>query len=118
MNMNFRIGRLGRKVFVVSMLISFGIIILLALLNGLPIGVGVAFICINFAWMIVLYIGRLHDVGYSGWWTLLVMLLHVAGMVALAVWPGEKETNKYGEVPPSFASHLLHFWRMRMVNSQ
>lgn len=43
---------------------------------------------------------RLHDVGRSGWW-LLVILVPVLGVIALIVWwasPGEDRTNAYGPV--------------------
>lgn len=47
---------------------------------------------------------RLHDVGYPGW---LIVPLFMTGLyliviIALAVWPGHAEENKYG--PPPVAS--------------
>jgi uncharacterized membrane protein YhaH (DUF805 family) len=108
--MRFNIGRLDRLGFTVSMMVSFALIILLVLGNA-PMSALVTFVYINFAWMLVVYAGRLHDVGHSGWWALLVMFTSVLGMIALAAWPGSKQTNKYGEVPPRAISHLLHFWR-------
>ena len=108
--MKFHIGRLGSLGFGLSMLVSFTIIILLILANA-PMGVAMTFIFINFAWMVILYIGRLHDVGYSGWWTILVMMTNLLGIIALGATPGKKEANKYGEVPPRSVSHLFHFWR-------
>ena len=106
------IGRLGRKAFSVSMLVSFAIIILLALGNASP-ALLMSFVYVNFAWMVLIYIGRLHDVGYSGWWSLLAFFTSLLGMIALAAFPGNKGANKYGEVPPSEISHLLHFWRAK-----
>jgi uncharacterized membrane protein YhaH (DUF805 family) len=109
----YGISRLNRAPFIASMLFSFTVILLLVLLNA-PIEVAMAFVFVNFVWMILLYTGRFHDVGYSGWWTLLVMCTSVAGLVALAVWPGNKVSNKYGDVPKGLFSSLLtfwHFWR-------
>ena len=43
---------------------------------------------------------RLHDMGYSGWWQLL-MIIPLAGMIILLIWsamPGNTEANQYG--PP------------------
>lgn len=43
---------------------------------------------------------RLHDMGRSGWWQLLV--LTIIGVILLIVWyasDSEKATNKYGEYP-------------------
>lgn len=112
--MKFHIGRLGRSGFVISIMISFVVISLFALLNA-PIGIIMAFVYINFAWMIILYIGRLHDVGKSGWWTFPVMFFSLLGMIILASISSKKETNKYGEVPPKSISHLLYFWRTRKI---
>jgi Protein of unknown function (DUF805) len=57
----------------------------------------------------------LHDTGHSGWWTLLVLPTSGLGLLLLALFPGNKAANKYGEVPPSEPSHLLHFWRAKKV---
>ena len=108
--MKFHIGRLGQSGFVLSMAVSFAVVILLALLNA-PTGLLMTFVYINFVWMILVFIGRLHDAGYSGWWTILVMLTSILGIIALAASPGKKEDNKYGKVPPKAMSHLLYFWR-------
>lgn len=109
--MKFGIGRLSRSGFILSMVISFAILILLALFT--PIEVGMTFVLINFVWMIVLYTGRLHDTGKSGWWTIPIMLLSLLGMTILACTSGTKKANKYGEVPPKSISHLLYFWRTK-----
>ncbi len=92
------------------MLISFLIIFLLAVFSA-PQWLFMIFIYINFAWMVILYVGRLHDIGHSGWWTIPAMIPSLLGLIALAVWPGKKESNAYGEVPPQSIHQLLHFWR-------
>ncbi|MCX6722675.1 MAG: DUF805 domain-containing protein [Candidatus Staskawiczbacteria bacterium] len=112
--MKFYISRLGQSGFTISLLISFAIIFLLFILNA-PMWFTLTFVYINFAWMILLYIGRLHDVGYSGWWTIFAMFTSLLGMIILASYSGNKEANKYGEVPPRSISHLLHFWRTKKV---
>ncbi len=46
---------------------------------------------------------RLHDIGKSGWWQLIV-LIPIIGFIVLIVWlatPGVKEANQYGESPSS-----------------
>ncbi len=46
---------------------------------------------------------RLHDIGKSGWWQLIV-LIPLIGLIVLIVWlatPGVKEENQYGESPSS-----------------
>ncbi len=48
---------------------------------------------------------RLHDIGRSGWWQLLI--LTIIGVIVLIIWfatDSEKAANKYGEyVPPASA---------------
>lgn len=41
---------------------------------------------------------RLHDIGRSGWWTLLMLLpmLNLLVFLVLAVFPGDTGPNKYG----------------------
>ncbi len=109
--MKFGIGRLNRSGFILSMVISFAVVILLMVFT--PIEVGMTFVFINFVWMMVLYTGRLHDTGKSGWWTIPIMLLSLLGMTILACTSGTKKANKYGEVPPKSLSHLLYFWRTK-----
>ncbi len=47
---------------------------------------------------------RLHDIGRSGWWSLLMLLpmLNLLVFLVLAVFPGETGSNKYG--PPQGAN--------------
>jgi uncharacterized membrane protein YhaH (DUF805 family) len=35
--------------------------------------------------MVIVYMGRLHDVGSSGWWAPLVLVTAGVGLIALAV---------------------------------
>lgn len=46
------------------------------------------------------YVRRLHDVGRSGWWLLLI--LTIIGIIPLIIWwcmPSKPQTNEYGPVP-------------------
>lgn len=44
---------------------------------------------------------RLHDIGWSGWWVLLLFVPFVfaALFLALLFWPGTKEANRFGPPP-------------------
>jgi uncharacterized membrane protein YhaH (DUF805 family) len=48
-----------------------------------------------------LIIRRLHDIGLSGWFSLLYILLNGLMEIILIVIPGEKKTNRYGKQPKS-----------------
>lgn len=54
-----------------------------------------------FWWIAILatFIRRLHDVGRSGIWVLLVAVL----WPLLIVWPGQNRSNRYGPPPSPFA---------------
>ncbi len=111
--MRFNIGRLNRVGFSVAILVDF-IFMILVILNT-PSGFGMTLVFVNFPLLIFLYSGRLHDIGYSGMYSILVMLTSIAGIIVLTMWAGQKDTNKYGKVPPSSISHLLYFWRMNKI---
>ena len=49
--------------------------------------------------LIVLTIYRLHDLGFSGWWTLLLITFLSPLFVLLCIIPGTKGANKYGKEP-------------------
>lgn len=67
-------------------------------------------ICMNLVLLTFLYVGRLHDIGYSGWLTLPIMVTSLLGMIILGSMSGKKEANKYGSVPPRELKHVLAFW--------
>ena len=92
------------------MLVAISYAILIALMINLPNdmqNVGLAYTFINLPWLIILYVGRLHDAGYNGWWWLLVMFTSLLGMLALAAVSGDKEPNQYGEVPSGIFGTLF-----------
>ena len=104
------IRRLNPQPFFISIAVSYAIVIALAVLN-VPTEILLPVVCLNFPWMVILYIGRLHDAGYSGWWWPLVMFTSILGLIALAASPSQKRENKYGDVPLGSLSELIYFWR-------
>ena len=82
------------------------LILLFILQNFLPgetatniILVGKAIVIVVFIiFSYVLCIKRLHDVGASGWFSVLYLILGIMG-VALSLIPGQKNVNKYGKPP-------------------
>ena len=54
---------------------------------------------------------RLHDVGKSGWWTLLAFT--IIGIIPLFIWSvseGEEHVNQYGEVPTNMIKRELNIY--------
>jgi uncharacterized membrane protein YhaH (DUF805 family) len=50
---------------------------------------------------LALYIRRLHDIGKSGWWVLLI-LIPIVGIIVLLAWAcmdGQQGSNQYGPNP-------------------
>jgi len=49
-----------------------------------------------------LWVRRTHDLGWGGWWALLLFIPYIGFifLIVLLVKEGEKAANKYGEVPP------------------
>lgn len=43
---------------------------------------------------------RLHDLNLSGMWTLLLPITGPIAIILLGCWPGNPDSNKYGEPPP------------------
>lgn len=57
-----------------------------------------------FTWgLIALGVKRLHDIGISGWFIVLMFItgLYLIAWVGLSAWPGEAEENIYGPPPVS-----------------
>ena len=104
------IRRLNPQPFFIAIAVSYAIVIALAVLN-VPTEILLPVVCLNSPWMVILYIGRLHDAGYSGWWWPLVMFTSILGLIALAASPSQKRENKYGDVPLGSLSELIYFWR-------
>jgi uncharacterized membrane protein YhaH (DUF805 family) len=46
-----------------------------------------------------LAVRRLHDIGYSGWWSLVFSLACPIMILILILTPGTEEPNNYGEPP-------------------
>lgn len=48
-----------------------------------------------------LHIRRLHDLGASGWWFILVYIFSLFGFLYLGLAGGEKKENRFGKIPPT-----------------
>lgn len=48
-----------------------------------------------------LFARRMHDLGYSGWWALILLVPLVGGLVLLALFlmPGNPDSNRFGAPP-------------------
>ncbi len=111
--MGFR-GRFGRRNFLLTGLLTLAGSVTLALLAatlGLPgmlIGGLGMFVMVIYGTRSTVF--RLHDLGLSGWWTLLTWIPYLGAVVALLllVVPGEKGSNAWGEpARPVSAAGLL-----------
>lgn len=99
-----RIGRmryfLGGLVFLLALTC---VAVLGALMPGLLAGalllVGGAF---GVVWSFRLTVLRLHDIGHSGWWVLVLFVpgLGTIASIVLLLWPGDADDNEHGS-PPS-----------------
>lgn len=101
-------GRLNRKPY----LIRYAIIIIIAFLNRLAAdtvggpnaGQGIIFNIIVFLLGVSIFmldIKRLHDLGKSGYWVLLIFvpLVNIGFLLYLLIAVGETDTNEYGPNP-------------------
>lgn len=112
--MNIITGRTSRSLFFLSNISLWVLVILLQLLAGPAYdkssqNYGVAGLIVaifSFVTGTILVIRRWHDLGKSGWFTLLfiVPILNLFVFVYLFFAPGENKKNKYGEKPQS-----IHF---------
>ncbi len=75
-------------------------------LEGLGIGVFSIILCLAMIVpTIALSMRRLHDIGYSGWWVLLLLLtapivpVSVILVIGLGIYPPNPGTNEYGPNP-------------------
>ena len=108
-------GRIGRKhfamLFVLLIVLRLVILPLVAVLSvfGPLLGTLLTLAVVIFFNLLTLHIyaRRLHDVGLTGW---LIMLSFIPGVgpyvglvisLALLCWPGNKDTNTYGQPPPN-----------------
>lgn len=99
-----RIGRmryfLGGLVFLLALTC---VILLGASLPGLLLGSMLLFgLAFGLVWSFRLTVLRLHDIGHSGWWVLVLALpgLGTIASIVLLLWPGSPEDNDHGS-PPS-----------------
>ncbi|MCB1050354.1 MAG: DUF805 domain-containing protein [Acidobacteria bacterium] len=68
-----------------------------------PMGliIAVPFILLFFYAGIVAFAQRCHDLGFSGWFSLLVLIPYIGGLCSLflLIWPGNSSENDHGEPP-------------------
>lgn len=103
---NLFIGRIGRKKFILLELlilaVGFGIWILIQILSSpFDIILLAAFIILAFIFSLGLCVKRIHDIGNSVWWLVLlfVPILDTGMAIYLTVHRGKNRPNKYGEKP-------------------
>jgi uncharacterized membrane protein YhaH (DUF805 family) len=107
-------GRARRIEFWMFVLVSFGISVVLAIIDsvvGLQLGVGMGVLG-GLYWLAVLIpsiaVGarRLHDTGRSGWWLLLSLIPLVGTIVLIVFWASEgtPTVNAYGPNPEQMAT--------------
>lgn len=99
-------GRLSRMEYFLPGLILAFIVGLISSVTGIfneTLGLLVSFVgaCLMMFVSFSLMVRRLHDLGHSGWMSLLSLLLGLNVIFGLYVLfaPGQKEANKYGDVP-------------------
>ena len=96
-------GRAQRKEFWYYCLFSFLIAVVLSIID-VVLGIGLLgslYALAVFIPNITVSVRRLHDIGKSGWWLLIIFLPIIGGIVLLVLWardsqPGE---NQYGPNP-------------------
>ena len=109
--MGNRIGRLELLFWFVASILGSGILLaIVSILTNTAIEPGRAYflsqaLCVMAAAVVILkaVVSRFHDIGWRSW-AVLLMFVPLVGVVAfllLAVVPGEKRPNHYGE-PPIF----------------
>lgn len=93
-------GRSHRKEFWMFLLIH---IIIMAVLTLVSETLASIYTIAVFLPALGVSVRRLHDTGKSGWWILLHFLPVVGTLILLVLLAleGDKETNRYGPVPPA-----------------
>ncbi len=73
-------------------------------LSGMLYGLGLLSGILSLACLcpsLAVAVRRLHDIGRSGWWVLLVLIPFFGGIVLLvfAAMPGQQSANRFGDIP-------------------
>jgi uncharacterized membrane protein YhaH (DUF805 family) len=114
---SFGIGRLGRLAFFVGIVVApliFGI----AMYSGMPSVVVDTLALVWLVWLVSIIIGRAHDLGYSAWFSILIILvcgipvLNAIMLIYLCAAQGSEAANEYGKTPKGSVNELLYFWRV------
>lgn len=107
-------GRIGRVKYLLLHVWSAWPIVLLVAISGENYPMWLQYVLSFFAlfafiywWVATLTAGvrRLHDLGRSGYWVLLINLI----WPLLLIWPGQRQSNRYGPpAPKRFAAKQLN----------
>lgn len=101
-------GRINRRNYLLGLASSIGLLFGFAIVfqsvenSFLGGSFGVTLLVLFVAIMVLnlsLHIRRLHDLGVSGWYFILIYILSIFGFLYLALAEGQKEQNRFGEVP-------------------
>jgi uncharacterized membrane protein YhaH (DUF805 family) len=116
---NIFIGRINRRNFLIGTLITYLIILLTAWMfgsqntNDLFSVVGLVLLITESLFYISLFVRRIHDIGWSIWFFLLLFIIpfvNLYAILALYLKGGEAKNNKYGTKPSQnmkFPSDIL-----------
>jgi uncharacterized membrane protein YhaH (DUF805 family) len=114
------VGRLGRLAFFVGLIIA-PVIFGIALYSGFPTVIVNTIALVWLVWLIAIIIGRAHDLDYSAWFSILIILacgvpvINGVMLIYLCVKSGNATKNEYGLPPEGSVAELLYFWRPRKI---
>jgi uncharacterized membrane protein YhaH (DUF805 family) len=60
-----------------------------------------AFFIATYLSLLSAFVRRLHDLDFSGWWALLLLIISFPALVVLGCIPGDTEKNRFGPAPTS-----------------
>lgn len=105
-------GRRNRKSYLLLAVAQFGAMIALSFIGAMGIAVADSFVPLGYLIMLLVVVGflalmvngwaaasqRVRDFGYSGVWTLLILIPYIGWLAALALFliPSSEGDNKYG----------------------
>lgn len=108
-------GRMNRLTFLVSMIQLFVITLIIAVIVGIFLDessvVPVAYLitALMSIFNIAIIVRRFHDLGLSGWYSLLLLvpIVNLVTLLALYLVSGQSKVNKYGPIPSRGISTFL-----------
>lgn len=84
----------------------------------LSIAFVVPFYVVQFGIMASIAPRRLHDLGYSGWYAVPVVMISPMALLLLCLIPGNEYPNKYGPQPPKFEIGQMALRRSQVASSE